>query len=1068
MAGSDLHTAMAILSSVTLEKQGRLLRVEPLLSDLRIAVSGVIAMEETPAGMIELTYDKRVRSASARLRQVLQEVLDRNPLFGHAFDGELRSLILEFRGIISPPSRLAYDSGIRCLPEGNLINLGNSSSVDTNQLANLVDEMVRILIDDRIGGGRGPLFLPLAGEPRSGKTLLARTLFNDARVVEKFDLRAWVDVSQPFDVSVILRKFLVALGVSIEDQAVLKSHVWRALSDKRYLMVLDDVCSQNVQKCRTLMQALPPIGTLILTTRIPAAAASCMPTIEPDRLNPVEKELHSKFVRLWRNEHDSFVMRSGHPSYLRLPFYLRKCLLFCSIFPPSYEFDPEELADLLYAQGHIPPTHRDSQARRTRYVQKLFDECFHLVEESENVTGRRTYRMDTILHRFAQIVDRHSETLQEFPPGETLQESPPVTLQETLQETRTGIWEKFSLQHLPVHYLSVHNIDDGLLRFKKLRTLILLPKFLPRRDHNLEKAEIDKLAPWFCQLFKHLIALNLQDSNISTLPRKFDMMCYLRYLNLSRTDIENLPGFVSKLRILQTLILSHCEKLLKLHGTISKHVHLEKLDLEGCYCLAELPPNMNKMKSLQHLNVHECSSLTRMPYNMGQLTNLQTMLGYVVSNDDGRAISELQSLKNLKKLSLEGLENISDVANARSVRLQEKLELESLVLQWNKGVDDTTTSRVSEVLELLQPNQHLKTLDIVAYEGNDLPSWMTSRDIYLVSLVEIRLLNIKVCETLPPLGLLPLLKIVEISGAEAISSVNSFYGDYGTFPSLEKLIFSYMSTLELWEQPHSGGPPVFPCLAEVTIIQCPKLAIHVELPSDTKLILCMNNKMLLGSKGSLGNMAHSLKYVSISFCQELRASSYCEGLQDLCRLEGLELCGCDEMTCLPHGLQHLSSLRRLTIVHCNKLEIIPDWLENLPSLLLVRLSSCPILHSFPEGLRQGRCTEISIEACPKLSLQPLAIKSDYIGKEESTTLEIISGNSCESKSANMVASDSVQPELHGIVMNIPGFTEEQLICVYSHLMDNEAQEKAFVDMSELRRILWIRKFLGKRVRLADE
>ncbi|KAM3245612.1 hypothetical protein ACQJBY_056756 [Aegilops geniculata] len=1044
MAGSDLHTAMAILSSVTLAKQGRLLRVEPLLSDLRTAVSGVIAMEDTPAGMIELTYDKRVRYASARLRQVLQEVLDKNPLFGHGFDGELRRLILELRGIISPPSRLAYNLGIRCLPQGNLVNLGNSSVVDANQLGNLqvVDEMVRILIRDRTGGARGPLFLPLAGEPGSGKTLLARTLFHDARVVEKCDLRAWVDVSQPFDVSVIMRKILVALEVSTVDQAVLKSHVWR---DKRFLMVLDDVCSQNVQECRHLMQSLPPIATLILTTRIPAAVASCMATVEPDRSNPVDKELHSKFVLLWRNEHDSFVMRSGHPSYLRLPFNMRKCLLFCSVFPLSYEFDPEELADLLNAQGHIPPTDRDSQATRTRYVQKLFDECFHPVEESESATGKRAYRMQNILHRFAQIVDRRGETLQ---------------------NSGTGIWEEFSFQHLPVHYLSVHSIDDRLLGFKKLRTLILLPKFLPRRDHNLEKAEIDELPQWFGQSFRHLIALDLRDSYISTLPRNFDMMCYLKYLNLSRTDIENIPSFVSKLQILQTLILSHCEKLLKLHGTISKHVHLEKLDLQGCLYLAELPPNMNKMKSLQHLNVHECSSLTRMPYNMGQLTNLQTMLGYVVSNNDGRAISELQSLTNLKKLSLEGLENISDVSFARSARLLEKLELESLVLQWNKGADNTTTSTVSEVLELLRPNEQLKTLDIVAYEGNALPSWMTSSVIYLVSLVEIRLLNIKVCETLPPLGLLPLLKIVEISAAEAISSLNSIYGADGTFPSLEKLIFSYMCNLELWEKPHSG--PAFPCLAEVTIIQCPKLAIHVELPSVTKLILCMNNKMLHGSKGSLGNMAHSLKYVSISFCQELGASSYCEGLQDLCRLEGLELSGCDEMTCLPDSLQHLSSLRRLTIVHCNKLETIPDWLENLPSLLLVRLSSCPMLHSFPEGLRQRRCTEIIIEACPNLSLQPLAVKSDNIGKEESTACEIICGNSHESKSANMVASNSVQPELFDIVMNILGFTEEQLICVYSHLIDNEAQEKAFVDMSEVRRISWIRKFLGKRVSLADE
>ncbi|TVU48963.1 hypothetical protein EJB05_00251, partial [Eragrostis curvula] len=55
----------------------------------------------------------------------------------------------------------------------------------------------------------------------------------------------------------------------------------------------------------------------------------------------------------------------------------------------------------------------------------------------------------------------------------------------------------------------------------------------------------------------------------------------------------------------------------------------------------------------------------------------------------------------------------------------------------------------------------------------------------------------------------------------------------------------------------------------------------------------------------------------------------------------------------------------------------------------------------------------------------------------------------------------INPDLYGSVMCMPGFTEEALICAFSHLVDNKAQGDAFVKMTEAHRVLWLRTFLAK-------
>ncbi|CAD6225532.1 unnamed protein product [Miscanthus lutarioriparius] len=55
----------------------------------------------------------------------------------------------------------------------------------------------------------------------------------------------------------------------------------------------------------------------------------------------------------------------------------------------------------------------------------------------------------------------------------------------------------------------------------------------------------------------------------------------------------------------------------------------------------------------------------------------------------------------------------------------------------------------------------------------------------------------------------------------------------------------------------------------------------------------------------------------------------------------------------------------------------------------------------------------------------------------------------------------VDANLYLAVMEMPGFSEEALIVAYTFLLDNKAQGRGFVNMSDAHRALWLRTFLTK-------
>lgn len=105
-----------------------------------------------------------------------------------------------------------------------------------------------------------------------GKTTITHKIFNN-KVVDRFEKRIWVSISQTFNEKEIMRTMLKQLGEDVNglDMAQMLPKIKQALENRNYLIVLDDVWTAEGwwdRLCAGLPKREGKSSGIIITTRI--------------------------------------------------------------------------------------------------------------------------------------------------------------------------------------------------------------------------------------------------------------------------------------------------------------------------------------------------------------------------------------------------------------------------------------------------------------------------------------------------------------------------------------------------------------------------------------------------------------------------------------------------------------------------------------------------------------------------------------------------------------------------------------------------------------------------------
>ncbi|XP_043692880.1 putative disease resistance RPP13-like protein 1 [Telopea speciosissima] len=579
--------------------------------------------------------------------------------------------------------------------------------------------------------------LPIVGMGGAGKTTLAQLIYNDEIVMRYFQLKAWVYVSEDFDLVRLTKEILESAttesSLSSNSLDVLQAKLKQALSNKRFLLVLDDMWNEDYERWDTLSTpfAFGKPGSKILVTTRNKGVSSIVRTVENDhdlkglsddacfalvrrhafmdgnscdadkKLELFGQEIVKKCKGLplamktlagllrdkrqnseWEDilENEIWDLKEGKIlpslmlSYHHLPPVLKRCFGYCALFPKDYVFQKIYLVTLWMAEGIVRPKPKGKKQLENiggAYFDELFMRSFF---ELSNRPPSNQLSSPFLLPNLFYSGDEKFKDLSE----ELFMKS----FFESSNNTGSG-FVMHDLIHDLAEFVSgrmYFSREDSDKPSKVVTTTTRHLSYLVKKRFDVEGTESDAMN----KSLRTLIVFNspLEQQFLSTMQFKF-----LRVLRFrSFKSCRNLPDSIGKLKHLRFLDLSY-STIVRLPNSITSLYNLQTLVLIGCRFLRELPEGMGNLVNLRHLFLPVWLSFDdgsyKMPLGVDNLTSLQTLSTFIVGSKN---ISELRDLSQQLRgtLDISNLEIIGNNGTETMVAtLKDNPHLLGLQLRWS-------------------------------------------------------------------------------------------------------------------------------------------------------------------------------------------------------------------------------------------------------------------------------------------------------------------------------------------------------------------------------------------------
>ncbi|KAL9665468.1 hypothetical protein QQ045_020888 [Rhodiola kirilowii] len=545
-----------------------------------------------------------------------------------------------------------------------------------------------------------------------GKTSLVKELYDDKEVKRKYTTRAWITVSQTFEPNELFKNLIgqlqkEPLQPEFEElgnvrNLELKQKAKEILRRNTYLVVLDDIWS--IDAWNAIRNTFPdsPGSRLLITTRnndVALAASNgeeayifkfvplskklwlhlfCKKTFNtnscPEDLAEVTQSILKKcdgvplailaisgvlvtkdrsaieWEKVNRNLGTELVStkRVLSLSYADLPYHLKPCYLYLSIFPEDHLIQKHMLIRLWIAEGFVKRTDTVTvEDVAESYLKELVQRSLIQVSDIQLKEQPQPYYY---IHDLLREIINEKAKNQDFA---------------IVARENNGLWpqEEWRVRRLSLHSNMSLSILQERQALGKLRSL-----FMFGVTQTLTKSSVPCL---FSLGFNYrlLNVLDMEGTVLNEFPTTIVKLINLKYLNLSRTDVERVPSSIGSLLKLETLDLSNT-RVTKLPSGI---LNLQRLDdlrvsqVKNGYAHGFKTPaklqGLQSLRSLLHVDAGPgCENVAK---QIGMLTQLRHLGITNLSKENTvhicSSINNLHDLQILQLLSSQSEDQAMDL-----------------------------------------------------------------------------------------------------------------------------------------------------------------------------------------------------------------------------------------------------------------------------------------------------------------------------------------------------------------------------------------------------------------------